>query len=119
MVGLINLGSFATQMAAGRSSLDFSNLVGLGVMSTDQAVWVSRRRIDWLSSQSTLMTSASPSSPYVRFGIPAQLLGLNLKPIFGYEGSNQVWMAMLRGEVDVVTMSDQSAQRNIEVAPFV
>jgi hypothetical protein len=112
-VGLINLGSFATQLATGRSGAAFSDLVGLGVMSTDQAVWVSRNAIDWSNAAGAMMTVASPSSPYVRFGIPAQLLGLNMQPIFGYEGSNQAWMAMLRGEVDVVTMSDQSALRNL------
>lgn len=113
VVGLINLGTFGTQAAAGQSPLDFSRLVGLGVMSTDHAVWVSRQSMDWANATNKVMTSASPSSPYVRFGMPAKLLGLNLRPIFGYEGTNEAWMALLRGELDLVTMSDYSAKRNL------
>jgi hypothetical protein len=45
--------------------------------------------------------------------MPAQLLGLNLKPIFGFEGTNQTWLGLLRGDLDVITMSDQSAKRNL------
>jgi tripartite-type tricarboxylate transporter receptor subunit TctC len=113
-IGLINLGSFSTQMANDRSQFSFSDLAGLGVMSTDYAVWVSRKPMDWSIGTNSVMTSASSSSPYVRFGMPAKLMGLNLKPIFGFEGTGQVWMALLRGDLDLATMSDYSAARNLE-----
>ncbi len=113
VVGLIDLGSFATQLVSDQAGLSLSSLAGLGVMATDHTVWITRQPLVWSPPDTGVYTSTSTTSPYVRLGIPGQLLGLKLKPIFGFEGTNQAWLALLRGDVDIVTMSDQSASRNL------
>lgn len=111
MIGLVNLGSFTTQMAEGRMTVGFHEVQGLGMMATDQTVWITREKIDWLKPPGKELLGASPSSPYTRLGIPAELLGIDIKPLFGYQGTNEAWMALLRGELDVAPMSDVSAKR--------
>lgn len=113
VIGLIDLGSFATQIAVDQSGASMSALVGLGVMSTDYSVWITRQSFILSESKNNTLTGASIASPYVRLGMPAKLLELNIKPIFGFEGTNQAWLALLRGDIDITTMSDQSAKRNL------
>jgi hypothetical protein len=112
VVGLIDLGTFATETVNAQAENSLSALVGLGLMSTDHSVWVTRQTFNLSESKNHILTVAAAASPYVRLGIPGQLLGLNLKPIFGFEGANQTWLALLRGDIDITTMSDQSAKRN-------
>lgn len=113
VVGLLDLGAFPTQVAKGQSGQALSNLVGLGILSTDHSVWLSREPLVWPQGKHSAFTGASSTGPFVRLGIPAQILGLHLKPVFGFDGSNQIWLALLRGDLDIVTMSDQSARRNL------
>lgn len=112
-VGLIDLGSFTTQIVNAQDGISLSALTGLGVMSIDHSVWVTRQQLALSESKNKTLTGASTTSPYIRLGIPGQLMGLNLKPIFGFEGTHQVWLGLLRGDLDVITMSDQSAKRNL------
>jgi tripartite-type tricarboxylate transporter receptor subunit TctC len=41
------------------------------------------------------------------------LLGIDIKPLFGYEGATEVWLGFLRGELDFAPMADSSAKRNL------
>lgn len=113
VIGLFNLGSFATQMMEDPKSLSFLSLAGLGVMSTDYSVWVTQKSIPWHEKHIGKLLGASIAAPFLRLGVPSFAMGLNTQPVFGYQGSNDTWLAMLRGEVDVVAMSDQSAERNL------
>lgn len=90
-----------------------ASLTGLGILSTNHSVWLTRSTFNVFNTPySTPLTCSSPSSPFIRLGIPGQLLNLKLKPVFGYQGSNESWLALLRGEVDITTMSDHSFMRN-------
>jgi hypothetical protein len=112
-IGLIDLGTFATQTVNAQEGVSLSSLVGLGMLSTDYSVWVTRQQLNLSDTKNKILTGASTTSPYIRLGIPAQLLGLGLKPIFGFEGTHTVWLGLLRGDLDVITMSDQTAKRNL------
>lgn len=113
VVGLIYLGSFATQMMEDPKGPSLSSLTGLGVMSTDYSVWVAKKSIPWREKHIDKFMGASSAAALLRLGVPSFAMGLNTQPVFGYQGSTETWLAMLRGEVDVVTMSDQSAKRNL------
>lgn len=114
MVGLINLSTFITHFVEDSDSVDISHFHGLGIMSTEQLVWVSKKNIDWLKPQKAELLGAATSSPYARLGIPAQLIGIRVKPILGYEGSSDGWIALLRGDVDILPLPDATALRNME-----
>jgi len=111
IMGLINFAAFTTQVADGRVAVDFSRLQGVGIMSIDSYVWLSREPVDWFKPPTQMLLGAASSSPYARLSMPGELLGANIKPLFGYEGSNDGWMALLRNEVDLMPSSDASAKR--------
>lgn len=113
VVGLIYLGSFATQMMEDPKGPALSSLTGLGLMSTDYSVWVAKKSIPWREKHIDKLIGASSAAPLLRLGVPSFAMGLDTQPVFGYQGSNETWLAMLRGEVDVVAMSDESAKRNL------
>ncbi len=115
-IGLIDLGTFATQTVNAQEGVSLSALVGLGMMSTDYSVWVTRQQLNLSDTKNKVLTGASTTSPYIRLGIPAQSLSLSLEPIFGFEGTHTVWLSLLRGDLDVITMSDQTAKRNLATA---
>lgn len=112
-IGLMDLNAITTLLSKPPNPFQLSSLSGLGILSIDHSVWVTRSAFDFLQTPpDRAMSSASVTSPFIRLGMPGQLLNLNLKPVFGYEGSNEVWLALLRGEVDITTMSDHTFTRN-------
>lgn len=111
VIGLIGLGSLINQQVTQASGLDWSGLSGLGLMSTEHEIWLARQPVAWLQADARTFAVTSAASPYVRLGVPAHVLGLNFQPVFGYEGTNEALLALLRGEIDVMTMSAQSAKR--------
>lgn len=112
-LGLINLATLTTQMLESRSNVKLSDLQGVGILSTEPMVWVSKEKIDWQKPPQKPLLAAATSSPHFRLGMPAQLMGIPVKPIYGYEGSNDGWLALLRGDVDVLPMTDATAKRNL------
>lgn len=115
VMGLINLASLTTPEVLNVTKGEFTLLTGLGVMSTDHSVWLSREPIDWLKSRSRVFVAAASSTPYARLSMPGDLLGVNIKPVFGYEGSSDVWMALMRDEIDLMPSSDDSAKRYLSM----
>lgn len=112
-IGLMDLNAVTTLLSKHPNQFQLSSLSGLGIVSIDHSLWVTRSAFDFLQTPpDRALISSSVTSPIIRLGMPGQLLNLNLKPVFGYEGTNEVWLALLRGEVDITTMSDQTFTRN-------
>ena len=113
VVGLMGPGPLVNQYVTQASALDWSRLSALGLMSTEYAVWLARQPQSWLEVGTRRYLVTSSASPSTMLGVPAHLLGLNFQPVLGYEGTSEAWLALLRGEIDVMTTSDQSARRTL------
>jgi tripartite-type tricarboxylate transporter receptor subunit TctC len=113
VVGLIDLGASAAVVMEGKGGLALSDLRGLGVISADQSVWVTKKAIDWQQTSGKPLLAATATNPFLRFGLPSHAMNFKARAVLGYQGTNDTWLAMLRGEVDAASMSDQSAVRNL------
>ena len=113
VVGLIDLSAVSALVMEGKGGLNLSDLRGLGVMSTDKSVWVTSKAIDWQQTSGKPLLAATGSNALIRFGLPSHAMNFKTRPVLGYQGTNDTWLAMLRGEVDATSMSDQSAVRNL------
>ena len=111
VIGLIGLGSFVNQEVSQGAATDWAGFTSLGLLSTDYVVWLTRQSTNWLQSGAKSWVVTSAISPFVNFGLPGRVLGLDLKPVFGYEGTHEAWLALLRGDIDATSISDQSAKR--------
>jgi hypothetical protein len=112
-MGLIGPGPLVNQYVTQTSGLDWSRLFVLGLISTEYAVWLTRQPQSWLEVGARRYSVTSSAAPPTVLGVPAHLLGLNFQPVLGYEGTSESWLALLRGEIDVMTTSDQSARRTL------
>lgn len=113
VLGLIGLGVSANAMIATKAGLALSDLRGLGVMSVEKQFWVTKTAIDWKQTSGMPLLTATSTDPLLYFGLPSQAMNLKARAVLGYQGTNDTWLALLRGEVDVINLPEETASRNL------
>ena len=101
----------------GVAGSDISAFMPLGSLGRESAVWATQRRIDWHASRASRLTASSAGEMVSRIALPAAAMGLTISTISGYQSSNETWLASLRGELDIVPLSQDSAQRMLKTEP--
>lgn len=98
-------------LASSGSRSWFESFHALGAFGRDETVWVTRATDKGLLSRprgGAVLTGAA-SNTMSRLILPVSALGLRLVPVHGYQGSTERLAALLRGEIDVLPVTDDSA----------
>ncbi|HWS75502.1 MAG TPA: hypothetical protein VN324_10220 [Quisquiliibacterium sp.] len=120
--GSLVLGLFEPRSLYERRQLDPSapdpaSVFVLGSLNTVPRLWVGKRGFDLRAARSRPLLAGATSAAVASLLLPAESLGLELKVIRGYPGSADRWLALARGEIDVVDGSADSLRTLLESSP--
>jgi hypothetical protein len=82
----------------------------LGVFSHGNSVWVTRRGENPLHKPGPVLIAGS-ARPISAMHLPALALGLQVKPIHSLTASGESILALMRGDIDVLVMTEQLFER--------
>jgi tripartite-type tricarboxylate transporter receptor subunit TctC len=121
-IGLFNMGLIYGQIAGAYSDrLDLAKLSWIGKADSESRVIMVRQDSPFKSAVELSNTkdalkiavNGRGTASHVESALIAKLLGWNLKPIFGYEGTEGE-LAVLRGDVDLMIGSRSSLQHYVD-----
>ncbi len=93
-----------------------SDFTVLGSVGTTHGVWASREGGASLDGSGAL-TAGSATGVVPRVLLPAMLLGREVQVVRGFQGMSDRWLALLRGDVDVVDGSHDTVSRLVSSSP--
>ncbi|MBC7604050.1 MAG: hypothetical protein H7255_15495 [Ramlibacter sp.] len=94
-----------------------ADFIALGSFGSTKGAWAARTDSGALLEGNQPLTASASSGFVSRNLLPARLLDREVKLVRGYLGSADRWLALLRGDVDVMDGSSDSIQRFISSAP--
>jgi hypothetical protein len=94
-----------------------SDFVPLGSFGSTVGMWAGREAAAALVRGSQPITAGVSTGYVPRVLLPAMLMGREVKGVRGFGGFTERWLAMLRGDVDIVDGSNDSIARSIASAP--
>jgi len=121
-IGLFNMGLIYGQIAGTYGDrLDLAKLSWIGKADSEARVIMVRQESSFKSAadlsrakdQLKIAVNGRGTASHVESALIAKLLGWNLKPIFGYEGTEGE-LAVLRGDVDMMIGSRNSLQHYVD-----
>lgn len=92
------------------TSVVFSDFALLGVFSHGNNVWITRKGVDPISKGGKLLAGGNTRG-ISTIHLPAMALGLEATPVKGLNGSNDAFLALQRGDIDILVMAEQVFER--------
>lgn len=99
------------------STPDPASIFVLGGLNTVPKLWVGRRGLDLAAPRERPLLAGAVSTIVANLLLPAESLGLELDVVRGYPGSADRWLALARGEIDVVDGSADSLRNLLQSSP--